>query len=154
MAEELRGSLQGAGLKIGIAAARFNDAIVDRLIAGANDGLTRHGVELNNITVARCPGSWELPLLCKRMALSGKYDALIALGCVIKGGTAHFDYVAGQSCAGISQVSVDTDVPVIFGVLTTDTVEQAMDRAGIKMGNKGYDAAEAAIEMVDVLRQL
>jgi 6,7-dimethyl-8-ribityllumazine synthase len=104
--------------------------------------------------VVRCPGAWELPLLCKRMAASGKYDAVIALGCVIRGGTAHFDYVAGQACSGIAQASLDTDIPVILGVLTTDTVEQAMDRAGIKHGNKGYDAAETAIEMIDVLRQL
>lgn len=154
MSDEIRGSLQGAGMRIGIAAARFNDAIVDRLIDGARDALVRHGVEADNTAVVRCPGSWELPLLCRRMATSGKYDAIIALGCVIRGGTAHFDYVAGQACSGIAQASLDADVPVIFGVLTTDTVEQAMDRAGIKHGNKGFDAAVSAIEMVDVLRQL
>ena len=154
MTDELRGSLIGTGIRVGIAAARFNDAIVDRLIAGSLDGLTRHGVKEKDITVARCPGSWELPIVCKRMAQSGKFDAIIALGCVIRGDTAHFDYVAGQSCSGLAQVGLDADIPVIFGVLTTETVEQAMDRAGVKMGNKGYDSAESALEMVNVLRQL
>lgn len=154
MSDELRGALNGAGLKVGIAAARFNDAIVDRLIAGAEDGLVRHGVSADDISVVRCPGSWELPLICQRLAESKTYDAIIALGCVIRGDTAHFDYVAGQSCSGIARVALDAGIPVIFGVLTTETVEQAMDRAGIKLGNKGYESAEAAIEMVNVLKAI
>lgn len=154
MSDELRGSLVGSGLKIGIVAARFNDAIVDRLISGAVDGLVRHSVKEKDINVVRCPGAWELPLVCQRMAKAGSYDALIALGCVIRGDTAHFDYVAGQACSGIARVALDSEIPVIFGVLTTETVEQAMDRAGIKLGNKGYESAEAAIEMINVLKEI
>lgn len=154
MTQEIIGSLQAQGLRIGIAAARFNNAIVDNLVAGAEDCLSRHGVEPENITLVKCPGSWELPLICKRMASSGSFDAIIALGCVIRGDTAHFDYVAGQACSGLASVALAADIPIIFGVLTTENVEQAMDRAGIKMGNKGFDSALAAIEMVNVLREL
>lgn len=154
MTQEIIGSLQAQGMRIGIAAARFNSTIVDNLVEGAEDCIIRHGGEPDAITVVKCPGSWELPLVCKRMASSGKFDAIIALGCVIRGDTAHFDYVAGQSCSGLANVALDADIPVIFGILTTENVDQAMDRAGIKMGNKGFDCALAAIEMVNVLREL
>jgi len=154
MPRECNGDLQGQGLRVAIAAARFNGQVVDRLLGGAVDCLLRHGVANDAVTVARCPGSWELPLVCRRLARGGEHDAVIALGCVIRGETPHFDYVAAECCRGVAQVSLDVDVPVIFGVLTTDNVDQAMDRAGLKSGNKGFDCAMAAIETAKLLRQL
>jgi len=154
MPREIVGELQGQGLRVAIAAARFNSAIVDRLVDAAVDCLVRHGVGDEDITVARCPGSWELPLLCRRFAGDGQIDAVIALGCVIRGDTAHFDYVAGQCASGVARAALDADKPVIFGVLTTDTVEQADNRSGIKQGNKGFDAALAAIETCRLLGKL
>lgn len=150
----ISGNLIGEGHRVAIAAARFNSAIVEQLVAGALDGLTRHGVLAEAITVVNLPGSWELPLVCKRLAESGKFDAVIACGAVIRGETPHFDYVAGEAAKGLGAVSVQTGVPVIFAVLTTDTVEQAQARAGGKAGNKGFDAAMTAIEMINLLENL
>jgi 6,7-dimethyl-8-ribityllumazine synthase len=142
------------GARFAIAAARFNDLIVDRLVEGALDALRRHGVPDSDVVVAKCPGAFELPLLCQRLAASGKVEAVIALGCVIRGSTPHFDYVAGQAAKGCGQVAMDSGIPVVFGVLTTDTIEQAIERAGTKAGNKGWDAAMGAIEMVSLGRAL
>lgn len=150
----ISGNLTGEGHRVAIAEARFNSAIVEQLVAGAIDGLTRHGVLAEAITVVKVPGSWELPLVCKRLAESGKFDAVIACGAVIRGETPHFDYVAGEAAKGLGAVSVQTGVPVIFAVLTTDTVEQAQARAGGKAGNKGFDAAMTAIEMINLLENL
>lgn len=150
----ITGDLKGEGHRVAIAAARFNGQIVEQLIIGAIDGLVRHGVAEDAITVARCPGSWELPLVAKRLAASGTYDSVIALGAVIRGETPHFDYVAGEAAKGLAMVQMETNVPVIFGVLTTDTTDQAQARAGGKAGNKGYDAAVSAIEMVNLLEGL
>jgi len=151
---EIEGALQGEGLRVAIAVARFNSFITDRLLAGALDGLRRHGVAEDDVTVVRVPGSWELPVTVKALAESSKYDAIISLGAVIRGDTPHFDYVAGEAAKGVGQVMVSTGVPVAFGVLTTNTLEQAIDRAGAKSGNKGFDAATTVIEMVSVLRQI
>jgi 6,7-dimethyl-8-ribityllumazine synthase len=148
------GMLRGDGLRVAIACGRFNDLITERLLAGARDGLVRHGVDEASITEVWVPGAFELPLVAKRLASSGEYDAIICLGAVIRGATGHYEHVAGQCAAGIQQAQLDTGVPVIFGVLTTDTIEQAIERAGTKAGNKGYEAAETAIEMADLLRQL
>jgi 6,7-dimethyl-8-ribityllumazine synthase len=148
------GSLRGDGMRVALACSRFNDLITDRLLAGAKDGLVRHGVDGESITVVWVPGAFELPLVARGLAGSGEYDAVIALGAVIRGATGHYEHVAGQCAAGIQRAQLDTGVPVIFGVLTTDTIEQAIERAGTKAGNKGYQVAEAAIEMVDLLRQL
>jgi 6,7-dimethyl-8-ribityllumazine synthase len=148
------GNLRGEGVRVAIACGRFNDLITERLLAGARDGLVRHGVDEASITEAWVPGAFELPLAASRLAGSGEYDAVICLGAVIRGATDHYEHVAGQAAAGIARVALDTGVPVVFGVLTTDTVEQALDRAGTKAGNKGYEAAETALEMVDLLRQL
>jgi 6,7-dimethyl-8-ribityllumazine synthase len=148
------GSLRGDGMRVALACSRFNDLITDRLLAGATDGLVRHGVDAESITVVWVPGAFELPLVARRLAGCGDYDAVIALGAVIRGATGHYEHVAGQCAAGIQRAQLDTGVPVIFGVLTTESVEQAIERAGTKSGNKGYEAAEAAIEMVDLLRQL
>ncbi len=148
------GKLFGDGLRVAIACGRFNDFITERLLAGANDGLTRHGVDAASITVAWAPGAFELPLVAKQLAASGEFDAVICLGAVIRGATGHYEQVAGQCAAGIQQVQLETGVPVIFGVLTTDTIEQAIERAGTKAGNKGFEAAMTAIEMTDLLRQL
>jgi 6,7-dimethyl-8-ribityllumazine synthase len=145
------GHLSGAGLRIGLAASRFNDTIVVRLVDGAVDGLCRHGVDRDAIDVAWAPGAFELPLVAARMAGAGVYDAVIALGAVIRGATGHYDFVAGQCAAGIQRVQLDSGVPVVFGVLTTDTIEQAVERAGTKAGNKGFEAASTAIEMVRLL---
>ena len=142
------------GARFAIVAARFNATIVERLVEGARDGLDRHGVEASNITLVRVPGAWELPLVCARLAKSNKFDAVIALGAVIRGATAHFDYVAGEAAKGVAEASVASGVPVVFGVLTTDTIEQAVERAGTKAGNKGFDAAMAAIEMVTLGKEL
>ena len=148
------GQLRGDGLRVAIVCGRFNDLITERLLTGARDGLRRHGVDEASISVAWVPGSFEIPLAAKRLAASGEFDAVIALGAVIRGATAHFDYVAGECASGIQRAQLDTGVPIAFGVLTTDTIEQAIERAGTKAGNKGYEAAETAIEMADLLRQL
>ncbi|HEV8320725.1 MAG TPA: 6,7-dimethyl-8-ribityllumazine synthase [Myxococcota bacterium] len=148
------GGLVATGLRFALVAARFNDFIVDRLLGGATDALLRHGTHTDDVDVVRVPGSWEIPLACKVAAESGRYDAVVALGCVIRGGTPHFDYVAGEVAKGVAHVGLATGVPVTFGVLTCDTLEQAVDRAGAKSGNKGFDAAMAAIEMAGVVKAL
>lgn len=148
------GQLRGEGLRIAIACARFNDLITERLLAGARDGLQRHGVDGGSITVAWAPGAFELPLVAQRLAASGEFDAVIALGAVIRGATGHYEHVAGECAGGLQRAALDTGVPVVFGVLTTESVEQALERAGSKAGNKGYEAAETALEMADLLRQL
>jgi len=148
------GELMAKGMRIGIVLGRFNSFIGDRLLEGAVDVLVRHGGNESDIEVVRVPGAYEMPLAAKKMAASGKYDALIALGAVIRGATPHFDYVAGECSKGLTQVSMDSGLPVGFGVLTVDTIEQAVERAGTKAGNKGADAALAAIEMVNLLKKL
>ncbi|WP_020394944.1 6,7-dimethyl-8-ribityllumazine synthase [Thiolinea disciformis] len=140
--------------RYGIVAARFNGFIVESLVAGAVDALKRHGVELDDIEIVRVPGAFELPLVTQSMAVNGDYDAIIALGAVIRGSTPHFDYVAGEAAKGLSSIALAHDIPVIFGVLTTDTIEQAIERAGTKAGNKGAEAAISAIEMVSLLGKL
>lgn len=147
------GQLRGDGMRIGIVAGRFNAFITEKLIDGAVDGLRRHGVAEEDIELTWVPGAYEIPFMAKRMAESGRFDAVITLGAVIRGATSHFDYVAGEVSKGVAQVSLDSGIPVIFGVLTTDTIEQAIERAGTKAGNKGWDAAVAAIEMVNLHRQ-
>ncbi len=142
-----------SGARFAVVAARFNDFIVEPLIAGALNALRRHGVGNDKITIIRVPGAWELPQVCARVAASGKADAVIALGAVIRGGTPHFDYVASEAAKGVAQAATK-NVPVIFGVLTTDSIEQAIERAGTKAGNKGFDAAVSAIEMVHLARAL
>lgn len=154
MPKIIEGKLVSSGKKYGIVVARFNEFISGKLLAGALDALQRHGVKDNEVTVAWTPGSFEIPVVAKKMALSGKYDAVIALGAVIRGSTPHFDYVAAEVSKGVAHVTLDTQVPVSFGVLTTDTIEQAIERAGTKVGNKGFDAACAAIEMVNLMEQL
>jgi 6,7-dimethyl-8-ribityllumazine synthase len=151
---ELQGSLQGEGRRIGVVVARFNDFITSRLVEGAKAALACHGVRDGDVTIAWVPGSFEIPLIAKKMAESGRYDAVICLGAVIRGETDHYEHVAGQAASGISHASLSTGVPVIFGVLTTDTVEQAINRAGGKLGNTGYNAGIAAIEMANLLRTL
>ncbi|CEK33313.1 6,7-dimethyl-8-ribityllumazine synthase [Paraclostridium sordellii] len=149
----IEGKLVAEDLKIGIVVGRFNEFIVSKLLGGALDGLKRHGVDENNIDVAWVPGAFEIPLIAKKMAKNEKYDAIICLGAVIKGSTPHFDYVCAEVSKGIASVSLSSEKPVIFGVLTTDTIEQAIERAGTKAGNKGYDAAVTAIEMANLLKQ-
>jgi 6,7-dimethyl-8-ribityllumazine synthase len=148
------GRLAGQGMRIAIACSRFNDLITSRLLAGATDGLSRLGVDEGSITVAWAPGAFELPLVARELAASGEFDAVITLGAVIRGATGHYELVAGQCAAGIQRAQLDTGIPVIFGVLATETVDQAIERSGTKAGNKGFDAAQTAIEMVDLLRQL
>ena len=150
----IEGGLQPQGATFAIAAARFNEYIVDSLVNGAVDALVRHGVAASDITLVKVPGCYELPLAAKRLAKSGNYSGVVALGTVIRGATPHFDYVAGQCAAGLNQVALETEVPVGFGVLTTETIEQAIERAGTKAGNKGADAALTVLEMVNVLKQL
>ncbi len=140
--------------RFALVVSRFNGFIVESLLEGALDTLRRHGVKDSQITLVRVPGAWESPLVVQRLARKGEYDAIIALGCVIRGGTPHFDYVAGGCAKGVAQASLQHDVPVIFGVLTTDTIEQGIERAGTKAGNKGADAALSALEMVSLMRQL
>jgi 6,7-dimethyl-8-ribityllumazine synthase len=154
MAKTIEGHLRGDGLRVAIVASRFNALVVDRLIEGALDGLRKTGVDDAAVTVVRTPGAFELPYAAKVCAASGAYDAVICLGAVIRGGTPHFDYVAGAAASGIANVAQGAEIPVIFGVLTCDTVEQALDRAGVKAGNKGWDAALTAVEMVDLGRRL
>jgi 6,7-dimethyl-8-ribityllumazine synthase len=148
------GRLRGEGVRIALACSRFNDLITERLRAGARDSLIRHGVDEASISEAWAPGAFELPLVAQRLASSGEFDAVIALGAVIRGATGHYDFVAGQCAAGLQRAQLDTGVPVVFGVLTTDNLEQALERAGVKAGNKGYEAAMTALEMIDLLRQL
>lgn len=152
--KEFIGTFQGKGLRIGIVISRFNELITRSLLTGALEGLCRHGVDKEDISVAWVPGAFEIPVVAQQMAFSGKYDALICLGAVIRGATPHFDYVAGQAAAGIARVAQESAIPVIFEVLTTNTVEEAVERSGTKAGNKGFDGAMCAIEMVDLLRQL
>ena len=148
------GQLVGQGLKIGIVVSRFNDFITGRLLEGALDALKRHQVDEDAIDVAYVPGAFELPIVAKKMAQSGKYDAVITLGCVIRGATSHYDYVCNEAAKGIAKASDDTGVPVIFGVLTTENIEQAIERAGTKAGNKGSEVAVGAIEMANLLKAI
>lgn len=150
----LEGKLVADGLKIGIVAARFNEFIVSKLVSGALDGLKRHNVKDEDIDVAWVPGAFEIPLVADKMAKSGKYDAIICLGTVIRGATSHYDYVCNEAAKGIAQVSMSTGIPVLFGVVTTENIEQAIERAGTKAGNKGYDCALSAIEMAQLLKQI
>ncbi len=150
----IEGALNGEGLRVGVVAARFNDFVVESLLRGAVDALSRHGVARGAIDVVRVPGAWELSLAVAGMAQSGRYDALVALGAVIRGATPHFEYVAGECVRGIGQAERTHGVPVGFGVLTVDTIEQAIERAGTKAGNKGADAALSALEMANLLRRL
>jgi 6,7-dimethyl-8-ribityllumazine synthase len=155
MAEKLQpgrvdGGLTADGLRFGIVVSRFNSFITDRLLAGAMDALERAGADSEDVTVVRVPGAFELPLVAKKVATTGKYDALIAIGCVIRGETSHYDYVCSETSRGLQLAQMDTGVPVLFCVLTCDTLEQAIDRAGLKMGNKGFEAALAAVEMASL----
>ena len=151
---KVEGSLSGSKLKVAIVAARFNDFIVSKLVGGAHDCLTRHDVNPSNVDEVWVPGAFEIPVAALTLAESGKYDAVICLGAVIRGSTSHYDYVCSETAKGISHVSLKTKVPTIFGVVTTDTIEQAIERAGTKAGNKGWDAAMAAIEMGNLLHKL
>ncbi|WP_430383853.1 6,7-dimethyl-8-ribityllumazine synthase [Anoxynatronum buryatiense] len=148
------GKLLAQGLRFGIVAGRFNEFIGSKLLSGALDALQRHGAEEGDIHVAWVPGAYEIPLAAQKMAASGKYDAVITLGAIIRGSTPHFDYVASETAKGVAKVSLDLGMPVIFGVLTTDTIEQAIERAGTKAGNKGWDAATSAIEMANLMKSM
>ena len=150
----LEGKLLAEGMKIGIVAARFNEFIVSKLLSGAEDALIRHGANGDDITVAWVPGAFEIPTAAQKMAKSGKYDAVICLGAVIRGSTSHYDYVCNEVSKGVAHIALETGVPTLFGVVTTENIEQAIERAGTKAGNKGYDAAMAAIEMVSLSRLL
>jgi len=154
MPQVIEGHFNPQGKKFGIVAARFNDFIVRKLIDGALDTLHRHGVADDAVTLAWVPGAFEIPPVARKMAESGNYDAVIAIGCIIRGGTPHFEYIAAEAAKGIGQVALSSGIPVLFGVLTTENIEQAIERAGTKAGNKGSDAAMAAIEMVSVMEQL
>lgn len=148
------GNLVSQDIKVGIVCAWFNEFIVSKLLSGCEDGLLRHGVKPDDISVAWVPGAFEIPLITSKMAKSGKYDAVIALGAVIRGSTSHYDYVCNEVSKGIAAVALESDIPVMFGVLTTDTIEQAIERAGTKAGNKGSECAQGAIEMVNLIRAL
>jgi 6,7-dimethyl-8-ribityllumazine synthase len=150
----LEGKLVASGLKVGIVAARFNEFIVSKLVGGAMDGLIRHDVKEEDVTVAWVPGAFEIPVVAKKMAKSGKYDAVICLGAVIRGATSHYDYVCNEVSKGVASVSLETEIPVLFGVVTTENIEQAIERAGTKAGNKGYDCALSAIEMINLMKQI
>jgi 6,7-dimethyl-8-ribityllumazine synthase len=150
----IEGNLTAEGRSFGIVASRFNDFVVKALLEGAVEAVRRHGGDAGAVDVAWVPGSYEIPLVARELALSGRYDAVICLGAVIRGATAHFDYVAGGAAGGISDVALQTGVPVIFGVITTESIEQAIERAGTKMGNKGFEAAVSAIEMADLMAKL
>lgn len=152
--KSIDGELSARGLRIGIVAARFNDFIVDRLVAAAVDTLVAHGAEHADLQIVRVPGAYEMPLAAKKMASSRRFDAIVALACVIRGATPHFDYVAGEAASGLARVSLEHEIALGFGVLTVNTLEQAIERAGSKAGNKGADAAIAAVQMASVLRQL
>lgn len=150
----LEGNVVAEGIKIGIVAARFNEFIVSKLVSGAQDACVRHGVKDEDIDLAWVPGAFELPIVAKKMAQSGKYDAVLCLGAVIKGSTSHYDYVCAEVSKGTAMVGLETGVPTLFGVLTTDNIEQAIERAGTKAGNKGYDVACSAIEMVNLMKNI
>lgn len=149
----LEGNVVGSGIRVGMVAARFNEFIVSKLVSGAEDALIRHGVDSDSITLAWVPGAYEIPLIAKKMAESGRYDTVICLGAVIKGSTSHYDLVCNEVSKGIAAVGLETGVPVLFGVITTDNIEQAIERAGTKAGNKGYDVACSAIEMVNLIKE-
>lgn len=148
------GNLIGTGLKVGVVVSRFNELLSTRLLSGATDALFRHGVAADDVDVAWVPGAFEIPFVADKLAKSGRYDAVIALGVVIRGGTPHFEYVAAEVSKGVAKVSLDAGCPVMFGVITADTIEQAVERAGTKAGNKGWEAATGAIEMANLTRQL
>ena len=152
--KRFEGKLVSENIRVGVVCARFNDFIGSRLLAGCEDTLLRHGVREEDIAVAWVPGAFEIPLIASKMAKSGKYDAVIALGAVIRGSTSHYDYVCSEVSKGVAQVALNSDIPVMFGVLTTDTIEQAVERAGTKAGNKGSECAQGAIEMVNLIREL
>lgn len=154
MNRTFEGNLVGTGLKVGIVVGRFNEFITSKLLGGALDALKRHGVEESSVDVAWVPGAFEIPLIAQKLAKSGKYDAVITLGTVIRGSTPHFDYVCNEAAKGVSSTALNTGIPVIFGVLTTDTIEQAIERAGTKAGNKGWDAATSAIEMANLVKNI
>lgn len=154
MSNVFEGQLIGEGLRFAIVVSRFNEFITSKLLGGAEDALSRHGVDMADVDTAWVPGSFEVPLVAKQLAATGRYDGVISLGAVIRGATPHFDYVAAEVSKGVANVSLQTGVPIIFGVITTDTIEQAIERAGTKVGNKGFDAAEAAIEMANLLRAI
>src|SRR5215207_3554985 len=154
MPQTIEGGLSAAGLRFAIVASRFNGLIVEPLVAGAIDAIVRTGGDAEAVTIVRCPGAWELPQVVRAVLARGGIDAVIALGAVIRGATPHFDYVAGEAAKGVSAAAATASIPVVFGVLTTDTIEQALERAGTKAGNKGYDAAMAAIEMAQLWRAL
>ncbi|HYI93198.1 MAG TPA: 6,7-dimethyl-8-ribityllumazine synthase [Bryobacteraceae bacterium] len=154
MARTIEGNIDARGLKFAIIAARFNSFIVERLLDGAMDALRRTGADLDALTIVKVPGSWEMPVVAAELARQKRYDGVICLGAVIRGETPHFDYVAGNAASGLAGISAETGVPIAFGVLTTNTVEQAVDRAGAKSGNKGFDAAMTAIEMAQLLKSL
>ncbi|MDV6378017.1 6,7-dimethyl-8-ribityllumazine synthase [Sporosarcina sp. GW1-11] len=153
MGNVFEGHLVGTGLKVGIVVGRFNEFITGKLLSGAQDAFKRHGVDEADVDIAWVPGAFEIPLIAKKMADSKKYDAVITLGTVIRGATPHFDYVCNETAKGVSQASMQSGIPVIFGVLTTDTIEQSIERAGTKAGNKGWDAAVSAIEMANLTKQ-
>ena len=150
----IEGKLVADGIKVGIVASRFNEFIVSKLLGGAVDGLVRHGISEENIDVAWVPGAFEIPLICEKMVKTGKYDAVIALGTVIRGSTSHYDYVCNEVSKGVAQVGLQAGVPVMFGILTTENIEQAIERAGTKAGNKGYDCAVSAIEMINLIKEI
>lgn len=148
------GDLIGTNLRMGIVVSRFNELLSSRLLGGATDALTRHGVDMDLVEVAWVPGAFEIPLVAKKMADSGRYDAVITLGVIIRGSTPHFEYVAAEASKGVARISADSGVPVIFGLITADTIEQAVERSGTKAGNKGWDAAVSAIEMANLLKSM
>ena len=150
----IEGNVIGTGLKVGIVAARFNEFIVGKLVSGAQDALVRHGVDTDDIEIAWVPGAFEIPLIAQKMAQSGKYDMVLCLGAVIRGSTSHYDLVCNECAKGVAQVSLASGIPVLFGVVTTDTIEQAIERAGTKAGNKGYECACGAIEMVNLIKEI
>ena len=152
--KKIEGMIVANGAKIGIVAARFNEFIVSKLVSGAEDALLRHSVNPDDISGAWVPGAFEIPVVAKKMAMSGKYDAVICLGAVIRGATSHYDYVCNEVSKGIASVSLESGIPVMFGVVTTENIEQAIERAGTKAGNKGYDCAMGALEMIDLMKQL
>jgi len=154
MPRQIEGGLSAKGLRFGLVVSRFNSFITSRLVDGALDALGRSGADEDEIVVARVPGAREIPIAAKAMAASGRYDAIVCLGAVIRGATPHFDYVAAESSKGIANVALETGLPIVYGVLTTDTIEQAVERAGTKAGNRGYDAAVTAIEMANLMKQL
>lgn len=152
--KKLEGKMVANGAKIGIVAARFNEFIVSKLVSGAEDALLRHDVNPDDITVAWVPGAFEIPLAAKKMAMNGRYDAVICLGTVIRGATSHYDYVCNEVSKGVAAVGLESGIPVMFGIVTTENIEQAIERAGTKAGNKGYDCAMGALEMIDLMKQM